>query len=244
MIRMGHPTTECQNCRKKDGSELCDLDGTEAAAFEGMRRTILYEPGQYVFYEGHSTLGLYVLCSGRVKLTRSTARGHQRLVAIVDPGMMIERHTFQDGAVHEVTCQALEPSQLCVIDRDQYLALLSRRGGLAVNVIKLLSRQMRVTLEEVDQVAFLSARERLARLLLELARRYGEPRPNGCTIMLTLKREELAQMAALTLETTVRLLKSFQGSEIVQLKGREITILRPDQLQTIARSRVPSSAPP
>ncbi len=244
MSRTGHLTGECGSCRNKNGSDLCDLGGADAAEFQHMRRTVLYEAGQYLFYEGHAALGLYVLCAGRVKLTRSTARGHQRLVAIVDPGMMIERHTFQDGAVHEVTCQALEPSQVCVIDRDRYLGLLARQGGLAVNVIKLLSRQMRVSLEEVDQVAFLSARERLARLLLELAQRYGEPRPNGCTIMLALKREELAQMAALTLETTVRLLKSFQGSEIVHLKGREITILQPDQLQTIARSRVPSSASP
>ncbi len=232
----------CQGCVHKTGADLCDLGGEAAADFERLRRAVLYEPGQYVFYEGHTTLGLYVLCSGRVKLTRSTSRGHQRLVAIVDPGMLIERHTFQDGAVHEVTCQALEPSQVCVIDRDQYLALLSRRGGLAVNVIKLLSRQMRVTLEEVDRVAFLTARERLARLLLELAERYGEPRPNGCTIMLALKREELAQMAAMTLETTVRLLKSFQGSEIVHLKGREITILRPDHLQRIARAAAMSAA--
>lgn len=231
----------CQACRHKPGSDLCDLDGPDAAAFERMRRTVRYEPGQYVFYEGHAALGLYVLCAGRVKLTRSTARGHQRLVAIVDPGMMIERHTFQDGPVHEVTCQALEPSQVCVIDRDQYLCLLARQGGLAVNVIKLLSRQMRVTLEEVDQLAFLSSRERLARLLLELAKRYGRQTPIGCTIMLSLKREELAQMAAMTLETTVRLLKSFQGSEIVRLTGREITILRPDQLQTIARSATASA---
>ncbi len=229
----------CQDCRHKRGSDLCDLGGEDAVAFERMRRTVLYEPGQYVFYEGHAALGLYVLCTGRAKLTRSTARGHQRLVALVDPGMMIERHTFQDGAVHEVTCQALDASQVCVIDRDQYLGLLAREGGLAVNVIKLLSRQMRVALDEVDQFAFLSSRERLARLLLELAKRYGEERPNGCTIMLSLKREELAQMAAMTPETTVRLLKSFQGSEMVRLTGREITILRPDQLQRIVRSATP-----
>lgn len=230
------PVPSCQDCHLRTASDLCDLGGADTAAFERMRRTVLYGPGQYVFYEGHATLGLYVLCAGRVKLTRSTARGHQRLVAIVDPGMMIERHAFQDGAVHEVTCQALEPSQVCVIDRDQYLGLLARQGALAVNVIKLLSRQMRVTLEEVDQFAFLSSRERLARLLLELARRYGEERPNGCTIMLSLKREELAQMAAMTSETTVRLLKAFQGSQIVRLTGREITILRPEHLRRIAGS--------
>lgn len=235
------PVNECRTCGNKGQGDVCGLEGAVEHEFEQMRRTVLYQPGQYVFYEGHTALGLYVLCCGRVKLTRSTAKGHQRLVAIVDPGMMIERHAFQEGAVHEVTCQALEPSQVSVIDRDRYLDLLSRHGDLAVKLIKVLSREMRVTLEEVDQFAFLSSRERLARLLLELGKRYGEQRPNGCTIMLSLKREELAQMAAMTLETAVRLLKSFQGDDVVRLTGRQITILRPDQLQRIVRSPATSA---
>ena len=188
-----------------------------------------------MFYEGHTALGLYVLCSGRVKLTRLTARGQRRLVALVDPGSLIEKHTFQDGATHEVTCEALEPSQVCIVDRGRYLDLLAQKGDLAVKVIKLLSQEMSGVLEEADQLAFASARERMAHLLIELADRYGENTSEGILITINLKREELAQMAAITVETAVRILHAFQDQDLIHMDGRTITLLNPERLTKAAR---------
>jgi len=206
------------------------LDSTAAEEFAKIKRTVMYQPGQFVFYEGHTVLGLYILCTGRAKLTRSTIRGQQRVVGIVDPGQLIEKHSFQEGAMHEVTCEALEPSQVCMIDRVRYLDILEQNGDLAVRVIKLLSREMGQSLGEADQLAFSSARERIAGLLLELADRYGESVEDGSRISLHLKREELAQMAALTVETAVRILQTFQRENLIRIDGRELTILQPDRL--------------
>lgn len=234
--------TDCQSCHQKASAELCNLDGAASAEFEKIRRTLAYLAGQFVFYEGHAALGLYILCAGRVKLTRSTKRGRRRLVGILDPGMLIEKPTFQDEAVHEATCEALEPSQVCVIDRSGYLGLLEQNGELAVRVIKLLSRHMRVSLDESDHLAFASSRERLAKLLLELGERYGDQVADGRRINLRLKREELAEMAAMTAETTVRILKTFQGTELIRTKGREITILDADRLARVAKQPRTSEA--
>ncbi len=173
------PITDCQRCPSRATSELCSLDGNGASGFEQIRRSLTYLPGQFVFYEGHAALGLYILCTGRVKLTRSTPKGQRRVVGIVDPGQLIEKHTFQDGAVHQVTCESLDTSQVCVIDRYNYLALLEQHGELAIKVIKLLSHEMGISLAETDQFAFASARERIAGLLLELADRYGEKTQEG-----------------------------------------------------------------
>jgi CRP/FNR family transcriptional regulator len=122
----------------------------------------------------------------------------------MDPGQLIEKHIFQEGALHQVNCEVLDPSQVCVVDRAKYLDFLQQNSELAVKVIKLLSHEMGLSFDETDQFAFASARERIAGLLLELADKYGEPTPEGLKISLQLKREELAQMAALTVETGVR----------------------------------------
>jgi len=226
---------DCSACPSRDSSDLCNLGQDEISEFEQIRRNVQYQPGQFVFYEGHTALGLYVLCSGRVKLSRLTARGQRRLVALVDPGSLIEKHTFQDGAVHEVTCEALEPSQVGVVDRVRYLDLLARKGDLAVKVIKLLSGEMGGVLEEADQLAFASARERMAHLLLELSERYGEHTSEGTCIAIKLKREELAQMAAITVETAVRILHAFQAHDLIHMEGRNITILNAERLAKAAR---------
>ncbi len=234
--------TECQSCRQRATGEFCNLDGAASSEFEKLRRTVAYLPGQYVFYEGHAALGLYILCTGRVKLTHSTKRGRRRLVGIVDPGMLIEKPSFEDSDIHEVSCEALEPSRVCVIDRSGYLELLERNGELAVKVIKLLSRHMRGSLDEIDQFAFASCRERLAGLLLDLGGRYGQQTGDGCRITLQLKREELAEMAAMNVETSVRILKTFRTSGLIRLKGREITIVNPERLARIAKEPAASGS--
>jgi len=230
------PITDCAICPSRATSELCSLNGNGASPFEQIRRSLTYLPGQFVFYEGHAALGLYILCTGRVKLTRSTPKGQRRVVGIVDPGQLIEKHTFQDGAVHQMTCESLGTSQVCVIDRHNYLSLLEQNGELAIKVIKLLSHEMGISLAETDHFAFASARERIAGLLLELADRYGEKTQEGSRIAIQLKREEIAQMAALTVETAVRILRSFQSDQLIRMNGREITILRSDRLARAARN--------
>lgn len=220
------------------------MNGSAAAEWENLRRVVSYKVGQFVFYEGHAVLGLYVLCSGRVKLTRGTAKGQQRLVGIIDAGKLIEKHAFQDRAVHQATCEALEPSTICILDRLQYLTLLEQNGDLAVRVIKLLSREMGASLSEADQLAFSSARERMAGLLLELGNRYGVDRSEGTRIALELKREELAQMAAVTVETAVRLLNSLCADHLIRLEGRRITLLDLSRLATISGRSYPPSAHP
>lgn len=227
--------SECEICPHRADADLCILEGSAAVEFEKIRRTVDYQPGQFVFYEGHAALGLYVLCAGRVKLTRSTKRGQRRVVGIVDPGQLIEKHAFKEKALHQVTCEALESSKICMLDRERYLSLLEQNGELAVRLVKLLSHEMSLSFDETDQFAFASARERIASLLLELADRYGEQTAEGLRISLLLKREELAQMAALTVETAVRILSSLQSAQLIRIKGREITILQPERLAQAAR---------
>ena len=227
--------SDCEVCPSRGNGDLCNLEKSAAMEFKKIRRTIVYQPGQFVFYEGHAALGLYILCTGRVKLTRSTVRGQQRVVGIMDPGQLIEKHIFKEGALHQLTCEALDPSQVCVVDRAKYLDFLEQNSELAVRVIKLLSHEMGLSLNETDQFAFASGRERIAGLLLELVEKYGEPTPDGSRISLKLKREELAQMAALTVETGVRILQSLQTSKLIRMNGREITILQSDRLARVAR---------
>lgn len=233
-VKAGNNST-CESCSNRAVSVFCNFAGKAAEQFQSLRHTIHYHSGQFVFYEGHPVLGLYILCAGRVKLMRSTRMGQQRVVGIIDPGHLIEKHTFRDDAVHQMTCEALEPSQICLVDRAKYLDLLKDHGQVAVEVIKHLSHEMGQSLGDTDQYAFASARERLAKLLLDLAGRYGESTPRGVRITLSLKREELAQMTAMTVETAVRLLQALQAQQIIEMNGRDIVLLQMDRLDRLAR---------
>jgi CRP/FNR family transcriptional regulator len=225
----------CETCGLRSKAILCDLVGEDLAAFEKIKRSLMYKPQQTVFYEGHACLGLYLLCAGKVKLTRSSSRGQRQIVRILESGELIEKHAFRDKAVHEVTCETLEPSQICLIEKEPYMALIRRNPALALSVIQLLSSELGMHMDQLDQFTFKTARERLAGLLMELGERFGKEADNGVLVGITLKREEIAEMAGITVETAIRLLSAFRDEELVDIDGRTITLLKPDRLARIAR---------
>jgi len=226
--------SDCESCPNREFSDICNIVPPVEEPFGLIKRRAIYQPGQYVFYEGHVALGLYILCHGRVKLTRLNRKGQQRLVWILDSGQLLEKQAFQEQPVHQVTCEVLEPSQVCLLDRASFLAFLKDHGEAAVKLIQVLSREMTDVVSAADKFAFTPARERLARLLLELRERFGEQEGERTRIILKLKREDLAQMTAITVETVVRLLRDFQEAGLITLEGRDLTLLNVDRLTKIA----------
>ena len=225
----------CATCSLRAKAVVCDLAGAELTAFQKLRHSLRYDARQTVFYEGHLCLGLYILCSGKVKLTRSSAQGQRQIVRIAVSGDLIEKHVFRDEALHEVTCETLEPCHICFIDRQAYLELIRRNSELAVRLIQLLSSELGIRMDQRDLFAFRSGRERLAALLLELGGCFGQKAGKGMLIGIKLKREELAGMAGVAVETAIRLLSTFRKEGLISLDRRSITLLSRDRLVRIAR---------
>ena len=225
----------CATCTQRAKTIVCDLADADLAAFQRLKQSLRYDGQQTVFYEGHPCLGMYLLCSGRVKLTRSSARGQRQIVRIAEGGDLLEKHVFRDGALHEVTCETLEPCHVCFIDRQAYLELIRRNSELAIRLIQLLSSELGIRMEQRDLFAFRSGRERLAALLLELGTRFGGKAGKGTLIGVKLKREELADMAGIAVETAIRLLSAFREEGLIGLDRRSITLLSPDRLARVAR---------
>ncbi|MCA9473076.1 MAG: Crp/Fnr family transcriptional regulator [Nitrospirales bacterium] len=216
---------DCATCSCRETADVCSLAADILRNLQQTKQTMVCRGGQYVFYEGHPVLGVYVLCHGRVKLTRSTKKGQQRVVKIVEPGQVLEWNLYQQSAIHHATAETLMSSRICVIDRVSFLNLVEQDSRVAFRLLTLMSRERLALLDYEDQLAFSSARERIRNVLYDLAENYGERVEDGVSISLSLKREELAQMAALTPETTVRVLKTLEANRCVRLSGRTITIL-------------------
>jgi CRP/FNR family transcriptional regulator len=235
MKRAPAASRDCAACELRDKSVVCDLEGAELDTFRSIRQSLRYDAGQAVFYEGHPCLGLYLLCSGRVKLTRTSSSGQRQIVGILDGGALIEKHALQDGALHEVTCETLGPAHLCFIPREAYLGLLHRNSALAIRLIELLSSELGIRMDQRDLFAFRTGRQRLAGLLLELGARFGRKSGRGTQIGIHLKREEMADMAGVAVETAIRLLGAFRKEGLIGVERRAITLLNQERLARIAR---------
>ena len=77
-----------------------------------------------------------------------------------------------------------------------------------------------------------SGRQRLADLLLWLGEEFGRPCPDGVELEVELSRADLAGMAGLTTETTIRLLSALRTEGMIETgKRKRIVLLDVDRLR-------------
>lgn len=233
----GH-VSACRACPIRSESLVCRASEIDPTAFQRLVHRFVYRPHQVVFYEGHPCLGVYVLCSGKVKLTVSSPSGHRRIVNIVGAGQMVERAGFGEDAVHGVTCEALEISQVCLIYREGYLALLGKSPALAIQLLQRVSQETAPFRVDGEPLPSRRTAGRFAALLLDLGKRFGRSEPDGVKLEIQLSREELAELIGSAPETVIRLISRFRRERLVATKGSGIKLLEPDRLMKIASSRL------
>lgn len=192
------------------------------------------DAGELVFYEGLPAHGLYILCEGKIKVAKRLKGGRSQILKLLAPGEVLGEKTMFDQETYTCYAKALEPSRLMFIAREDFLALIRKYPDVAIRLIEKLSRELKAFGEKLVEISAHSAKERLARVLLELARAFGKETPEGWDLRVELPRAELAEMAGLTTETTVRILSEFKSRGLISLPGRRIVILKPEELQAMA----------
>lgn len=223
--------TDCNHCIVRALSSVCgELNQEETDLFMKMKRAHVYEKNDTIFYEGNSCAGIYILCSGSVKLTQSSKTGKQQILRIVSPGDLIEKTLFFHPGKHSTTAQALERCEVSFFYREEFLDGLKSNNHLAIHLIRVLSQEVENAQERMRQLLFKSAKERLAETLLMLGRKHGVRFDDKISIELDLKREEMAEMVGVEPETVVRMLSLLKREKIIRFDGKKILITDEEKL--------------
>lgn len=207
-------------------------EGAEAAMKRAVSRRL--DRKQVLFHEGDKAVALYLVESGRLKLTQLAADGQEVLVRFVGPGEMCAAITALDGSAYPVTAQAVEPTKLIVWPREVLRELCDRYPQIQANILGAIAGHMHDAMTRTRELATERVAQRVARALLRLAQQAGRQVEGGVLIDHSLSRQELAEMTGTTLYTVSRLLSQWESEGLVEA-GRERVLLRsPEGLSDLA----------
>lgn len=227
-------TDLCAQCPHACAEVFADLSPASRAELRSLMRPMSLDAGAILFQEGMPAFGLYVLCRGKVKLAKRSRGGHSQILKLLGPGEVLGEKTMFDRECYTCYAKTLEPSTLMFIPREEFLHFLRRHPEVALRFLERLSRESKVFGDRLVEITSRSARERVARALLELAQAFGEETPEGWDIGVELPRGELAEMAGVSTETAIRVLSEFKERGLVALPGKRIVILRADEVRRLA----------
>ena len=125
---------------------------------------------------------------------------------------------------HIVSAVAMGKAVASSIASDAAIALVRQHPELALEVSRQLSRDRHMLLGRLAYFAYRSVRERLAKGLLELGKRYGVHCEQGLLIDLPLSRQDLAELLGISRQTVCQELRKLVKRDLIQTKGRRIIL--------------------
>lgn len=184
--------------------------------------------------EGDPGGSLYMILSGRVKVSKVAPNGKDSILAFMGAGEVLGEMTLIDGSPRSATVEALETTRVLEVQRRDFLPLLERNPATAVWIIELLCKRLRSTSEMVEAASLQGAAPRLAITLLRLAETHGRAEGKKTIIDLPLSQSALGAHAGLLRESVNRQMKVWEEDELIAREDGRIVILQADVLKVIA----------
>ncbi len=180
---------------------------------------------------------LYVLCSGRVKVGRTSEQGREiTLLLLEGPQLFGETGLFAPDAPYDLMAETMEDSLIGVLRRSDVLAALSQSPCAVMEMLKLVSERRAQAEMQAADLVFLEVPKRTARLLLRLHDTMsGRGDHGGLLERVTLTHQELANMIGSTRETMTLILNDFKRQGAVEFAGRKIVIHDRTRLEAISQ---------
>ena len=183
-----------------------------------------------IFDEGDPTDRLYILVSGAVKLRNSHA-GQRGLLTVVGPPEIFGAISVIDSSPRMASATTISQVRAVAIGADALNSMIAEHPALAEQLLRMLARRVQRTDEDIHDLVFIDGPGRIAKRLLQLARRIGTAEAGGDVRAIHgLTQIELGQLAGVTRETVSKALSNFAERGWIKIGRESVLIVDPDRL--------------
>ena len=132
-----------------------------------------YRPGQMIFAQGEPGDRLYIIASGKVKISRQAPDGREHLQALLGPSDMLGELAVFDPALRTASATAVTTVRAMFTDRAALRAWIVDHPQIAEQLLRALARRVRRTIDSQAELILADVPSRLAKQLLQLAQQFG-----------------------------------------------------------------------
>lgn len=220
---------DCDHCTARFGSVFCHLTHDDLQLVNQNKWCQTVHKGQQIFSEGAYPHGIFCVNNGKIKIHQMGNEGREQIVRLAKEGDVVGYRSLLSGEPYNCSATALDDTSICFIPKNVFLDLIEKNKDLSMQIIQLLSKNLRQAENTILHLAQKSVRERMAEALLFLKEIYGVEQ-DGETLTVSLSREEIATLVGTATETAIRLLSEFKSGKMVEFVGKKIKITNQKEL--------------
>jgi CRP/FNR family cyclic AMP-dependent transcriptional regulator len=183
-----------------------------------------YRKNQVIFLEEETGDYMYLVLTGKVKVTKSGSSGKERILAIHQAGDFFGEMSLLDGKTAPATVSAMEDSKIISVSGTDFHRYLMNNQKVLLQIINVLCARLR-QVWQTQSVSASTADARIRMGILQLAKRHGIRDSHGTIIDLKITHQELAEMVGTSRETVTRVLAKLREQGIIEVDHRRMTLL-------------------
>ena len=193
------------------------------------------EEGEFLYGPRERGEGIWVLKKGRVRVYRVDPEGGEFTLEVVSEGTVFGEMGFGPRRLRTAHAQAVEPSLVARIGREQLEDTIRRNPEVGVRLVRLLSERLRLCHERMADFADKKVPARLASLIVYLVESEGISTGEGYEIPTRYTHEQLGTMIGAGRVAVSRAFAGLRRAGAVEQRQRRIHILDMKALERAAR---------
>lgn len=223
--------TRGRHCPLKKLPILHHVSAEKWRQFEQLAAVHAHRRGNILFYQGNRPLGLYFICSGRVKLVKEDRLGRSQIVRIVEaPDLLGDRSFFAEKS-YACTGEVMEDSQICFLEKNHFEDLFSQDAEMWRSLAKRFARELGCAEDYMFCIAACTVKARLASHLMRCWRPSADAQNKNGEFVLAESRTELAQILGTVPEAISHALAELCSRKLISVQGRQVRVLDGDRLR-------------
>jgi CRP-like cAMP-binding protein len=185
-----------------------------------------FNANQEIFAQSEPALFLPIILSGEVKMVRYLNAGKEIILSVFGDGEMFAVPPAFDGAPYPATAVAMVKTKLLLLYRDDFLRRLRESSEFSFAIISWMCEMLREKSSTIQNLATSSPEYRVAHTLLRLAEK-----THSDDAKINLRRRDIAEMAGLTTETTIRVVRKLAEKNLIEIRQGKIILETPEILR-------------
>ena len=183
-----------------------------------------YPKDGVIFFEHDVGDALFMILSGRVKVTILSDDGREIILAMLSDSDFFGEMSLLDDEPRSATAIALQETEIVVLHQRDFLSIVEKRPRVLINLLSVLSSRLRKANQQIGNLALHDVYGRVARILLEMASEDGTRQPDGRVTFRRPTHQEIANMIGATRETVSRMISDLHRQGYIEISGKNVII--------------------
>ncbi len=230
---MSVENVHCRDCKVRHLGRFKDINPDCLETLSENKTCNIYKKGQLLLHEGSRPMGVFCIKQGKVKVFKLGQQGKEQITAVLKEGDLVGYRAMLGDSLFHVSVEALEDVVACHIPKSDFIAAFENDRSLHKKIIGELSSEVMSLTSIITDLAQKPVRERTAAAMVMLHDVYKNGSNESEPVDINLTRESLANIVGTATETLIRILHDFKEENLIESKGRKLTVKDIKTLQRI-----------